>query len=298
MKALIRSVVLAALLYLCPSLAQAQEAPKPEAPFTQTLSKSTLAVYRGKQICKYTLEDMGFFFGSEYVWGCEFKTKFTCTATVIGQLDEHVYVGLTAGHCFDRAVKDEYYVADDVQDKPVVHRIQLVKFEVDDRYDFAVFQFHSLQDYVPIDLNGRDEDTPIIGTEIVNINISKGVGKEHLEGKVVSAAMTVDGMKSRYMVSVGVGPGASGSAVVDAKTHKIVGLVEAIFPGTQMATVVMPTGRHLIDFMDDDSAGLIEPAPTGPPPEMPAPKEPTVADLLSQLWSKWEAYVESHWWLQ
>ena len=58
------------------------------------------------------------------------------------------------------------------------------------------------------------------------------------------------------MVGIGVGPGASGSAVVDAQTGEIVGLVEAVFPGTQMPTVVIPTGQSLYNFIEDDSTGL------------------------------------------
>ncbi len=289
---LIRSVALAALLLFVPAL-KAQEPQAP--PFSETLSKATLALYHGKQVCKWVPEDEGFLFGTTYSWGCEFKTRFDCTATVIDQVDEHEYVGLTAGHCF---VDDQgYYVADEISNKPIVHAIKLVKFENDDRYDYAIFTFHSLRDYPTIKLNDKDAGVPMIGTSVINVNYALGFGKISLEGKVASLGLDVEGMKGRYLVTIGLGPGASGSAVVDANTHEIVGLVEAVFPKTQMPTVVIPTGKQLLNFMDDDSAGLPMQPEVGEPPQPPTPPVPAFWDLLRQMLDKLQTYYENHWWL-
>lgn len=278
------AAALAVLFLISP--AKAQEPSGPQVPFTETLAKATLAVYQGKQICSWQPVDGGFFFGTFYEWGCEFKTRFTCTSTVIDQIGEHEYVGLTAGHCFNPKAENQYYVADDLAEKPVVHQIRLIKYEFSDRYDYAVFTFHSLRDYPSISLNGKDDSLPAIGTAVLNVNFGMGASKATLEAKVVSGSLVYKDMPGRYLVSLGVGPGASGSPVVDAVTHKIVGLVEAGFPGTQMSAVVIPTGSRLVDFMDDDSAGLRDKPAVGTPPRPPAPHVPSFWELVKELWDR------------
>ena len=56
------------------------------------LSSATLAVYQGKLGCGYTSVDS--WFGPVQVWGCQFKPRFTCTATIVAHVDD-VYEGLT-----------------------------------------------------------------------------------------------------------------------------------------------------------------------------------------------------------
>lgn len=248
--------------------------------FDDTLSKATLAVYRGEQQCVW--KDRDSFFGPISTWGCHFESRFTCTATVVARPSENEYIGLSAGHCIDWDKERNYYVSETVDDAPVLHSIQIVKAENDNRYDFVVFRFRSVRELPVIDLNKPDAGQPPVGTAILNTNFALGIGKEHLEGKVVSEQLseTRTGVKKRFLVSIGIGPGASGSPIIDAQTHELVGLVEAIFPGTQMATVVIPTGRQLADFMDDDSAGL---KPEKPPVEAKLPKS-SEPSSLAKLW--------------
>ena len=264
----------AALMLSIPSLAakKAESAPPAQPEFTQTLSKATLAVYRGKQECAWKKEDFGWFVAE--VWSCEFKRSFTCTGTVIANPAPGEYIGLSAGHCIDWDDEKNYYVSEGIEPDAVLRNVEIVKSENDKRYDYVVFTFHSAHDFAVVDLNGPDDLQPAVGTPVVNSNFALGIGKELLEGKVVSEALSapaLDGDKQRYLVSIGIGPGASGSPVVDAKTHKIVGLVEAIFPMTQMSTVVIPTGKQLADFLDDDSAGLKPLKPTPKPAGEAAP---------------------------
>ena len=297
---IVKKLLLTAALLLLSVVPAFAAKPAPEN-FNETLSKATVAVYAGKDMCGYKTVDTPF--GTLDVWSCEFKTQFVCTGTVIRADERGTYAGLTAGHCFDYDIMDKgvkYYVAEGLSKEPVLNEIHLIKFEADDRYDYAVFQFHSLHQYPVIDFQ-KSGGTPALGTEILNANYSLGVTKQVLEGKVVSAQIGADeggrhcsDCAGRYFVGIGVGPGASGSAVVDAKTHQIVGLVEAVFPETQMATIVMPMGDTFIHFMDDDSAGIRhKSAPNGTEikyHETPAPPPPTLSQLLSQLAVKvWEA---------
>lgn len=219
--------------------------------FQKDLGRATLALYVGKQTCDWKEEDSSF--GPVNVWECEFKSKFICTATVVDR-DDDEYFALTAGHCIEG--KEDYYIGDTVEDKPVLRKVEVIKHESDDRYDYAFLTFHSFKSFPSIGMNEVEGDIPAIGTSILNVNFSLGLAKGFLDGKVVSEKLYGEGLKNRYLVSIGVGPGASGSAVVDAESHKIVGLVEMIAEGTQMPTIVIPTGKNLAAFLDDDSAGI------------------------------------------
>jgi len=264
--------------------------------FRETLSQATLAIYAGKQVCGYkTLETI---FGPFDFWSCEFKEQFVCTATVVDKNGNGTFIGLTTGHCFSYEAaenKIDYYVADNVSEKPVLHKIELFKFENDDRYDYGVFSFQSITDY-PIIETYKGEGIPPIGTRVLNVNYSLGVTKEVVEGPIVSKQVgeTESGdnphLRRRYFVQIPFGPGASGSAIVDEETHEIVGLTEAMFPGTQMAAAIIPVGSNLRNFMQDDSAGLKpepEPATKDKKPAMGDSKKSSIFVRVVMTFLKW-----------
>ncbi|VVB52059.1 Trypsin-like peptidase domain protein [uncultured archaeon] len=252
----------------------------------EKLAHSTLVVYEGKQVCKWT-EYPGFF-DSDWEWGCEFKSRFTCTATVIGRGSETDYVALTAGHCFKPEGEHAYYVAEELADHPVLHEIKIIKAENDDRYDYAVITFRSHTEFQPIEVD-LTSPSPVSGTTLLNVNFALGLTKQVVEGPVVSNIITqpIERMKplvGRYLVAVGTGPGASGSALVNPVTGKIVGIVEIVFPATQMPTAAMPTGKTLYNFLEDDSAGLKPRPPQGKPPEPSVPPTPdTLGSRIDKL---------------
>jgi len=269
-KALIRFAILAIALMAAPHFIKAQEGPQD---FQQTLSKATLSVYRGKQVCEWKTADT--FFGPMKYWGCSFKRAFTCTGTVVGRLTQTEYIGLSAGHCIDWKDEKNYYVGSTVEAEPVLHSVQIVKSENDDRYDYVVFVFHSIRELPVIRVNTQG-GIPAIGTKVMNVNFAKGIGKQFTHGEVNSEPLDDARleMKQRFMITNGMGPGASGSAIVSEETHEIIGLCEFGFPGAQMGTGVIPTGKRYIDFMEDDSAGL---------KPLPAPaqqQEPTTEESL------------------
>jgi hypothetical protein len=106
-----------------------------------------------------------------------------------------------------------------------------------------------------------------------------------MEGPVVSNIIErnegdIEGVRRRVLVQLPVGPGASGSPVVDENTHEIVGLVEGIFPGTQMPAVIIPTGNNFLDFLEDDSAGLKAKAE----PEKVEPKKISPEQTKPSIW--------------
>jgi Trypsin-like peptidase domain len=284
MKVLAAVVLLVALLF--PSTAQAQEA-TPN--FRETLSAATLAVYMGKQVCEY--RQVQTVFGAFPEWGCEFKEQFVCTATVVASDLGGQFTGLTAGHCFSYEAEKEkidYFVADNVGTKPVLHKIKLIKFENDDRYDYAVFSFQSLVNY-PVITVYQGDGIPPVGTRVVNVNFSLGITKEIVDGPIVSKEIgeteSADSprMRRRYFVQIPFGPGASGSAIVEENSQQIVGLTEMMFPGTQMAAVVIPVGHNLVNFMQDDSAGIkpeVEPKKAVKSPEAPSKLKTVIMTFL------------------
>jgi hypothetical protein len=131
----------------------------------------------------------------------------------------------------------------------------------------VVFVFHSIRELPVIRVNTQG-GIPVIGTKVMNVNFAEGIGKQFTHGEVNSEPLDDARleMKQRFMITNGMGPGASGSAIVSEETHEIIGLCEFGFPGAQMGTGVIPTGKRYIDFMEDDSAGLKPlPAPAQPP---------------------------------
>lgn len=238
----VASLVLALGLAL-PIFAQPAAVKKTPPSFQDVLSQATLAVYEGRVVCTPD--------------SCDLKSSFICTATVVGGDSLFEYTGLTAGHCFEDQQNPglHYYVSETVNQKPVLRKIDLVKSDNSSRYDYGLFTFSSARDYptIPVDLSS----VPQIGMKILNANFSLGVTKEIVEGTVVSgivgeSAHETD-LRRRYFAQIVFGPGASGSPIVDEQTHKIIGIVEAMFPGTQMAAVVMPVGTNYADFLEDDS---------------------------------------------
>jgi len=257
-------LVLLTLLLSVPSV-KAQTGPED---FRETLSKATVAVYVGKQVCEYKTVET--FFMDIPEWRCQFESHFTCTATVVRTDGDGGYIGLTAGHCFSYDKMEEgykYYISDGVNLHPTLREIRINKFESNDQYDYGIFQFKSGKEYPVIQVAGVGRSVmtdviPALGVKVLNVNFSYGIVKQVVEGTVVSHQISEtesseDGrLRRRYLVQIPIGPGASGSAVVDESTHEIVGLAEAIFPGTQMAAAVIPTGTNLSDFWEDDSVGM------------------------------------------
>lgn len=282
MKKLILSIIFAILLMASPA-AQAQIGPQED--FNKTLSHSTLALYEGGLNCAWHHYES--FFGNFDIWQCGFKSAFTCTATVIDKKpagDTNEYTAFTAGHCFNWNRIDKYFVGETIDEAPVLKHVYVEKFENDKRYDYAIIKFRSTTDYTPIELD-KDETYPAVGTEFYNDNFSLGLGKMYVQGQVVSEELVDPDVKRRFLVNIGIGPGASGSALVDKKTHKIIGMVEAIFPSTQMPTLCMPTGKTLQDFIADDSTG-IKPLPPSSAPKATDPKDESLLKTVLSVFSK------------
>jgi hypothetical protein len=129
----------------------------------------------------------------------------------------------------------------------------------------------------------------------LNVNFSLGIGKQIVRGVVTSDAVTIDDMKKRFLTTLQTGPGSSGSAIVDAATGQIVGVLELGFPRSAMGAGGIPTGKLLFNFMEDDSAGLPMQPVVGEPPQPYTPPVLTTQDHLMALWEAFVTWLKSLW---
>lgn len=252
------------LLLLFPIAARPQEAfpvIRSENTFHQTFEKAVFALYEHVPT------------GDE---DKPFHARFTCTATAVAKQDDS-YILLTAGHCVDGS-KNKFYVAEAVSDNPVLQSVTIVKHALTDRYDYAILLLQSHREYpvIPVSLG----PTPPIETPIINVNFSYGLTKQTTHGTINSALMSREeasggvhcgpNCAGKFLGSIGIAPGASGSAVVDENTHQIIGITKGYFPGAQtIGAVIIPTGQNFDDFTVDD--GVSEDAPPAKAVEKPEP---------------------------
>ncbi len=286
-------LAIAAMLFSIPAVA-AKTAPPAQPTIQEDLNKASLPLYTGKQVCGW-ISAPGMF-GDDWDWSCKFKSRVICTTTVIAH-EGHEYLAITTGHCIDESLRKNkrYYISDTVEGEPVLRQAEVLKAENDDRYDFAILRFESMKEYPVIHLNDPEDGSPAIGTELLNVNYSLGFGKQSIHGVVTSDALSIDDMKNRFLTTLQSGPGSSGSAIVDAKTGKIVGLVELGFPRSAMGAGGIPTGKLLFNFMEDDSAGLPMQPVVGDPPQPDTPPVLTTQDHLMALWEAFVTWLKSLW---
>ncbi len=155
-------------------------------------------------------------------------THFLCSTTVVAEKEvasqtgkQHEYLLLTAGHCIvgeGLPVGLEFGVRPDIKPespKPELEPVQVLRAENDAKFDFALLSLVSsnVYPYIPIDFNY----VPQLEDEVYDVNFT------------------------RFMVQIFAGPGASGSAVINAKTHRVIGVGEFGFNGITIGLGVEPT---------------------------------------------------------
>lgn len=231
-----------------------------------------------------------------------FISQFICTATVVGG-NPGEYMLLTAGHCISDNLRPgtQYFISETISDDPVLQSVRVLKHASTKRYDYALLSLHSPRAYPSIDVD--IEDVPAIETKVFNVNFGLGLTKQFTSGIVGSKVMTREesshscsNCAGRYMAEFGIAPGASGSAIVDESTHKIVGLVEAIFLGLANGTIVEPMGKNFDDFLIDDSVNQV-PLPSVAVPKI-EPEDESFTKLISKNWksaSEHERYFLKLW---
>ena len=165
------------------------------------------------------------------------KPRFLCTVTAYKKV-KGGYLLIGAGHCTsanDGLPSDmKYFVSEDIGSKS--SPIQLLATELTEEHDCAIYFFPTKNKYPTIPLG--DERGLSVGDTTVDANFSLGVTKMVSPGIIVSKEGTGRLPKGYFLVQQFDSHGASGSAIVSEKTHKIIGLVIAGWDGETMPTVV------------------------------------------------------------
>jgi trypsin-like peptidase len=186
------------------------------------------------------------------------RTHFLCTAEPI-EKTANGYRLLTAGHCVQEVSADvKFSVAEEIGGTQTP--ITLVKAYLGANIDFALFDLQTTKTYSVFVLG--DESKTRVGDKTINPNFSLGIGKQLSLGKISSLstvssdACAVGECAGDIIVQEYAGAGASGSAVLSAKTHKVIGLLVWEFEKGQVGFGVEP-----ISFFAKFMAGPNQPHP-------------------------------------
>jgi hypothetical protein len=169
-----------------------------------------------------------------------------------------------AGHCVGDASGWTYAVSDDYAGTSFeVTPVTVIKHEFDKKFDFAIFELKTDKVYPVIPLGTLDGVS--IGDDVINVNFALAASKQLSLGKVSSASLQEDGtsMPGYFLAQIFGTEGSSGSALVSATTHKIIGIVTEQFSDDNGMSANIGLGIEPIDnFTAFLSAPALAPKPT------------------------------------
>jgi Trypsin-like peptidase domain len=166
---------------------------------------------------------------------------FLCTAEPIAKIDGGYRI-LSAGHCVQLTPAGlQFSVAEEIGGARTP--VTLIKAVLSDKLDFAIFDLKTTKSYTVFELGNLNELN--VGEETVNPNFALGLGKQLSLGIVssmplVSSEDCTDDCIGNFLVQEYAGPGASGSAILSAKTHKVLGILVYEFGQGQVGFAVEP----------------------------------------------------------
>ena len=156
---------------------------------------------------------------------------FICTATAI-EKTKRGYLLLSAGHCIADTPSDVTYAVAEEVNGPLM-AVSNVTARENESEDISLFYFHTLTKYPVIQLG--DESVNRIGDAVVNPNFTGGLVKQLSFGRIASvglgAGTDCDSCIGEFLVDNFAGPGASGSAMISLRSHKIIGIDITATPG-------------------------------------------------------------------
>ena len=149
-------------------------------------------------------------------------TEFACTAWAFRQVPDG-YDLISAGHCVGEINADSYSVSDTIDGPrtPVI----LLKWadNADEGLDFSLWELKTTKKYPTLDL-GSVSDTHI-GDTIINPNFAMGLTKFLSLGRISGPLVPATDSVPVYPVEVDGAGGSSGSPIISAKTHKVIGIL-------------------------------------------------------------------------
>lgn len=180
-----------------------------------------------------------------YVEKSDGENHFTCTATAY-EKTKTGYLLVSAGHCIDGRDDLKFSVKTDVDDSLPAMPVTVVKYELDDIYDFSILQLDTKRLFPIIGL-GSEEDAAV-GDKIENVSFALGMAKQFNNGYIATqmlhpndtTASAPQWFLHHFLVEVSGAPGSSGSAIVSKRSHRIVGLLVSGVRDEQMGFGVIP----------------------------------------------------------
>jgi hypothetical protein len=161
------------------------------------------------------------------------KTKkheepFVCTGFIF-QADATGYLIMSAGHCVDKDPADSTYsVAEQIGSPTMPVECVFARLVQGKDYgDVSIFHLTTTKKYPVLELG--DESSEHLGSEIINPNFALGLSKQLAKGQIVSEPIggleSCDMCQGQFILHETAGRGASGSPVISAVTHKVVGIL-------------------------------------------------------------------------
>ena len=208
------------------------------------------------------------------------ENKFICSAEAIKKVKDG-YELLSAGHCTpaNPDLPEDMTFAASEQMGGKLMPVVLVKAELNDALDYSIFYMPTKNKYA-VDELGNEKDAHV-GDETVDVNFSFGLAKELSPGLVASKEIDAGcsdkicpEFQGLFEVQMFGAAGASGSAVVDEETGKVIGILVAGINGRTLPVFVEP-----ISGVERAIAGVkVPPAPGAKADVSRAPDALTVGE--------------------
>ena len=154
-------------------------------------------------------------------------TQFLCTAEPFEKTTEGYHL-ISAGHCVQLVPEGILFSVADYIGGPLTP-VRMMKAYLGTGIDFSEFELRTTRHYTTYALG--DEGDAHIGDKVINVSFAAGVGKQMGFGTissdllVVSNLCTYDDCGGDFLAQIHGAGGSSGSALVDARNHKVIGLV-------------------------------------------------------------------------
>jgi hypothetical protein len=149
-------------------------------------------------------------------------TEFICTAWAFKQVPDG-YDLISAGHCVGEVNADSYSVSDTI-DGPRTP-VTLIKWaeNADEGLDLSLWELKTTKKYPTLDLGSANDAH--IGDVIINPNCAMGITKFLSLGRISGPLVPATDSVPVYPVEVDGAGGSSGSPIISAKTHKVIGIL-------------------------------------------------------------------------
>ena len=152
--------------------------------------------------------------------------RFVCSATTVQKMP-HGYLLLSAGHCVTDTPSDVTYLVSEEIGSPLLP-VSSVMARESGPEDISLWYLDTTNKYPAIDFG--DESKEHVGDDVVNPNFTSGLVKQLSFGRIASTEIGEGSVRcgglceGEFLVDNVANGGASGSAMISLRTHKLIGI--------------------------------------------------------------------------